>query len=82
MTINVTFFLRLLVAAWETGGLVNADDNCCELIVLAVQVRTFLYCALQLLFDASCLVAPQEHHHSRAFKEKKLSHYLWWYLLL
>lgn len=32
---------RLLVAAWETGGLVNADDSCCELIVLAVQVSDF-----------------------------------------
>ncbi|KAJ6648043.1 Transcriptional adapter 1 [Pseudolycoriella hygida] len=28
---------RLLVAAWETGGLINADDSCCEMIVLAVQ---------------------------------------------
>lgn len=34
--------LRLLVAAWETGGLVNADDSCCELIVLAVQVSIFV----------------------------------------
>lgn len=29
---------RLLVAAWE-NGLANADENVCELVVLAVQVR-------------------------------------------
>lgn len=37
--IAIDFLCRLLVAAWETGGLVNADDTCCELIVSAVQVR-------------------------------------------